>query len=188
MHLSDGKDIDHVEIMRAHMRSQMQNLTGLSDTSGIEVLSLIRMLTHLCEAVEARSCGENGLSRPRWGVLLRLLAEEKRGSPDGVTPTSLSRFQSVSKNTISALLRGLEEQGLVQRALDPADYRLFRIELTPAGRELIQSTAPKRIAHLNEMVSGLSASEREQLIVLLAKLYHSVLASSNISKTEFHGG
>jgi DNA-binding MarR family transcriptional regulator len=188
MCLLDGKEMNHIETMQAHMRSQMKNLTGLDDTSGIELVGLIRMLTHLCEAVETRDCGENGLSGPRWGLLMRLMAEEMRGNPQGVTPTSLSRFQSVSKNTISALLRGLEEQGFIRRALDPADYRIFRIQLTEAGRELVQSMASQRIGHLNQMVSGLSAAEREQLVALLAKLYRSVLDRSNTSKTEFHGG
>lgn len=175
---------DHVEVMQAHLRSQVRKLTGLADTRGIELFSLIRMLTHLCEAIETKKLGEKGLSGPRWALLLRLFAEEKHGNREGITPTSLSRYQFVSKNTISALLRGLEEQGLIQRALDAEDYRLFRIQLTPAGRELIQSTAPERIQQMNEMLAGLSDEECNQLIALLAKLYRSLLATSKMSAME----
>jgi len=179
---------DSVAAMQAHIRSQVQKLAGLADTRGIELFSLLRMLMNLCEAIETKGLSEQGLSGPRWALLLRLFAEEKHGHSEGITPTSLSRCQGVSKNTISALLRGLEEQGLVQRTLDPEDYRLFRIQLTSAGRELIQSTAPKRIQHMNEMTSGLSDQECDQLIALLVKLYRSLQVTSKMFKIESHGG
>jgi DNA-binding MarR family transcriptional regulator len=179
---------DVVAMMQAHIRSQVQELTGLADTRGIELFSLLRMVMNLCEVIETRLVGENGLSGPRWALLLRLFAEEKHGKREGITPTSLSRYRSVSKNTISALLRGLEEQGLIQRALDAEDYRLFRIQLTPAGRELVQSTAPERIRHMNEMLSGLSEEECEQLIALLAKLHRSLLTTLKASAAESRGG
>ena len=188
MSVPDRKTRDHVEIMQAHVRTQVRSLCGLDDTSGVELFSLMRMLMNLCAAIEAKTSGEDELSGPRWGLLLRLMAEEQRGNQAGITPTSLSHYQSVSKNTISALLRGLEEQGLIQRALDAEDYRVRRIQLTDAGRELVKTTAPKRMRHLNEMVSGLSGPECEQLIALLAKLFRSLMATSNISRTELRGG
>src|SRR5512133_3343622 len=136
---------DPVERIRAHLRSHLKELTGSADTSGIELVSLIRNLTNLYEAVHSLESGEHGLSGPRWGLLLRLLAVEQHGNCTGVTPASLSRFQSVNKNTISALLRGLEEQGLIQRDLDPVDRRIFRIQLTPEGRRVVKTEAPKRV-------------------------------------------
>jgi DNA-binding MarR family transcriptional regulator len=102
--------------------------------------------------------------------MMRLLVEEEMGNPEGVTPTVLSHFQRVSKNTVSALLRGLEEQGLIQRDLDPADLRVFRIQLTNAGRELVLKTTPRRIEWINELLGGLEPEERVQLAALLEKL------------------
>ena len=74
------------------------------------------------------------------------------------------------------------------RTLDPDDYRLFLIQLTPAGRELIRSAAPKRIRCMVQMVSGLNEDERSQLIALLSKLYRSLLAESNMPEFPFQGG
>ena len=181
------KPKDHIEIMQTHVRNHVRNLCGLDDTSGIELLGLMRMLMNLCETIESQWSGQDELSGPRWGLLLRLMAEEARGNQAGITPTSLSHFQGVSKNTISALLRGLEGQGLVQRGLDPVDYRVRRIHLTAAGRELVKTAAPKRMRCLNAMVSGLSAAEREQLTALLAKLFRSLMATLG-TKTELSGG
>jgi len=172
----DGRD--HLTMMQAHLRSHVQRLTGLTDTRGIEVLSLIRVLAKTCEAMESRAAGEGGLSGPRYGLLMRLFAEEEHGNHAGITPTSLSHFQSVHKNTISALLRGLEEQGLIQRAVDAEDYRAFRIQLTPAGRELVRSTAPQRIQDMNRVTSGLSDAEHDQLIALLTRLLRSLWTES----------
>jgi DNA-binding MarR family transcriptional regulator len=188
MSLANETEQDHVQMMQSHIREQLQDLAGLDDTSGMELFGLMRMMMNLCEAIETQHLSENDLSGPRWGLLLRLFAEERHGREAGVTPSSLSRFQRVSRNTISALLRGLEAQGLVQRALDPVDRRCFRIRLTRAGRDLVKSTAPKRIRYLNHMVSGLSRPEREQLVALLAKLYRSLLAASNISSIGPQGG
>ena len=188
MSLPNEKEQDRVEMMQAHVRRQLQDLSGLDDTSGMELVRLMRVLTNLCEAIHTQELSDDDLSGPRWGLLLRLFAEERHGRQAGITPTSLSRCQRVHKNTISALLRGLEEQGLVQRSLDPDDRRRFRIQLTPAGRERVQSTAPQRIQRLNQMVSGLSGPERAQLIALLTKWYRSLLAASNMSHIAPQGG
>ncbi len=171
---------DPLQLMQAHLRQHMRELAGLEDTSGIELFGLMRMLMNLCEAIESQHLGDNELTAPRWGLLMRLFAEEQHGRDEGICPSSLSRFQRVSRNTISSLLRGLEEQGLVQRAIDAHDRRRFRIQLTAAGRELVQSTAPQRVQYLNHMVAGLSASERQQLIELLTKLYRSLVEASHI--------
>jgi len=158
-----------------HMRILIKTLFGIEDTSGVELFSLIRHLSQLGEALECQPADEKDLSGPRWRLMLHLAAEEHIGNSAGVTPTSISERQRVSKNTISALLRGLEEQGLIQRELDPADYRLFRIQLTPAGRDLIHATAPQRLNHLNQMAASLTYEEREQLMALLGKLHNALL-------------
>ncbi len=88
----------------------------------------------------------------------------------GLTPTELSQFQQVSKNTISSLLRGLEEQGYIQREIDPKDLRVFRIHLTEAGRQLILSMGPKRVQGLNQLLVDMSDDEKTLLIQLLHTL------------------
>lgn len=166
--------IDEQEQVHIHLRDHMRALFGIADTSGIELFSLIHVLANQSEALECQQCGAEEPSGPRWRLLARLFAEEHLGNGEGLTPTSLSRFQRVSKNTISALLRGLEDQGLIQRTLDPQDYRLFRIQLTQSGRDLIRTTAPQRLENLNKMAAALDPVERQQLVDLLEKLHHSL--------------
>ena len=144
------------------------------DPSGIELVRLIHMVGNLyANEAENRIHGV-AMSGSRWRLLLRLFMEERLGRTEGLAPGYLSRCQSVSKNTISVLLRGLEGHGWVERTLDPEDRRVFRIRLTPAGRELIRTSAPERLAHLNTLVDDLTVEERGQLIRLLSKLHRSL--------------
>ena len=161
--------------MRSHMREHVQALVGTTEIAGLELSAMIRGLANLYETVEVPPDSPLDLSGPRWFLLLRLMAEEREGNCDGVTPTALSRNQNVSKNTISSLLRGLEEQGLIQRAIDPVDKRIFRIQLSVHGRQLMAIAAPLLIRHLNRLTSDLTPAEQTQLTGLLARLFHSII-------------
>lgn len=156
--------------MKEHFHATIQALFHIQDTRGIELFGALTRAAHLSEFMECQVPDEMGLSSPRFRLMLALLLAEQLGHTEGLTPTEISKRQRVSKNTISALLRGLEEQGLVERGLDPHDLRVFRIHLTPAGRELVFKTAPKRIEGLNRMLEGFSAEEVETLTGLLEKL------------------
>jgi DNA-binding MarR family transcriptional regulator len=148
-------------------------------TGGLELARLIRMVSTLYQAIADDHLQANEVSGPRWALLVRLRNEELRGDAGGCSPTHLSRCQSVSKNTISALLRGLEEQGLVERALDPDDRRGFRIRLTEAGRALVAETAPLHLRFLNELAAGLTPEEQAELAELLQKLHRSLVTHAH---------
>lgn len=156
------------------VRDMVQRFAGDVDPSGVEIGRLVRMVCNMYEARIDEGLREQGLSGPRWGLLLRMYAEEERGHAGGMSPTHLSRCQNVSKNTISSLIGGLEEQGLVARELDREDKRVFRIHLTDEARHLVRDNAPEHIAYLNTLAGGLTGDEREQLIRLLEKLVASL--------------
>jgi DNA-binding MarR family transcriptional regulator len=156
------------------VRELVGDLAGDADPTGVEIMRLVRMVCNIYDARVGDALRDSGLSGPRWGLLLRMLAEEKRGGVGGMSPTHLSRCQNVSKNTISSLIGGLEEQGLVERELDRADKRVFRIHLTAAGRQAVLETAPEHVAYLNTLASGLTVDERAQLIGLSEKLHASL--------------
>lgn len=163
------------DALRVHINQQIKSLLKIEDTSGLELLITLQRVAHLSEALDSQHAGEMGLSGPRMRILIRLLIEEQFGNQEGINPTSLSHFQRVSKNTISALLRGLEEQGLIRRNLDRQDLRAFRIQITDAGREMVMKTAPRRIESLNRLLSALTPEERAQLTALLDKLQQTLL-------------
>ena len=150
---------------------------GVTNIEGVEIMRLIRMISVAYESILSAAMREQGLSGPRWRLLLHLYMAEEMGRPP-LSPTDLSQLQHVSKNTISSLLRSLEEQGLVVREINPADRRQIHLRLTDAAREHIRRVTPQHVRLLNELAAGLSDDERAQLIALLQKLRDSVLAHS----------
>jgi DNA-binding MarR family transcriptional regulator len=159
--------------IRGHMREHALKLTGAPST-GMEIAGMIRILANLYENHRMECSDGAEISGPRMGILFRLMAEEDRGNTAGITPSEFSRNQNVSRNTISALLRGLEEQGLIERRLDEQDRRVFRIGVTQAGRDVVAQLGPKMVKDSSQMVSGLADAEQAQLVELLGKLFISL--------------
>jgi DNA-binding MarR family transcriptional regulator len=173
MHSSANPEWNQI---RSHIREHVRALFGIEDSSGMELFFLLQSVAHLSRRFDARLGDERELSGPRWRLLLRLLIEERRGDSAGLTPTDLSQSQRVGKNTISALLRGLEAQGFIQRSLDSADLRTFRIQLTQGGRDYLRAAAPVRMDTLNRLLAALDLQEQAQLTELLEKLQRSLVA------------
>jgi DNA-binding MarR family transcriptional regulator len=111
---------------------------------------------HLLRRVRASDV-ETGLSPSRLSVLSVLVF----GGPR--TPSELAAAEQVRLPTISALVRGLEEDGLVRRAADPADGRVVRLSATAKGRRILERGRERRLDNLEELLASLS---REELRVL----------------------
>lgn len=158
------------EEMHAHLKQHVERLIPGVDIQGLEMSTLIRMLANDYSAIVNQQTDSGELSGPRMGILMHLMVAEERGKVAGTNPTTLSHFQNVKKNTISSLLRGLEENGLIERTLDPNDKRVFLIRITPAGKDLVRSVAPRRLQLINDLSAGLTSAEKSQLIELLNKL------------------
>jgi DNA-binding MarR family transcriptional regulator len=172
---------DQFDKMRQHMQQHLLKYTNGADIQGLELSSLIRVVANYYSAAVAHKTDFGELSGPRMGILLRLLVAEESGNDQGFSPTVLSHFQNVKKNTISSLLSGLEEDGLIERTLDPEDKRAFKIRITTIGKELIKAMGPERLKMMNDLSSGLSADEKKQLIFLLEKLRKSIRKEAGFS-------
>ena len=149
-------------------------MTNGVDIKGLEISSLIRMLANYYAAIITHKMEPGEISGPRMGILIRLLVAEKEGNTDGINPTALSHFQNVKKNTISSLLRGLEDSGYIERNMDPKDKRVFLIRITEKGRKMMETVGPQRLAMMNDLSSELTDEEKAQLISLLEKLLKSM--------------
>jgi DNA-binding MarR family transcriptional regulator len=76
----------------------------------------------------------------------------------------------LSSSGTTKRLDRLERAGLIARKPDPADRRMVMIELTPAGRKLIDTAYPEHMANEDHLLEPLTKSERAQLASLLRKL------------------
>jgi DNA-binding MarR family transcriptional regulator len=166
------QSVDERDQHRQQVYKIMKSVFHIDDMRGVELYTSLARVAQLGMLIDSQRFCELEVSPPRYQLLLRLFIAEKNGNTNGMTPTELSKYKQVSKNTVSSLLRGLEEQGYIQREMDPNDLRIFRIHLTEAGRQLIMDTAPERIKSINRLIDGLTVEEIEQFKYLLEKLRH----------------
>jgi len=167
------------------IRLKIVEMSGIENVRGIQLSNTIRRISNLYEMISNQVGNDETLSGPRLGILFRLYGGEILHGESGVTPTMLSHMQNVTKNTISSLVKGLEDQGLIRREIDPVDRRIYRLYLTDAGRNYIIKTAPEHINFLNSLTEDLTSEEIDQLMELLGKLQNSLLARAKIKP--YHG-
>jgi DNA-binding MarR family transcriptional regulator len=106
---------------------------------------------------EARAAGmEHGLQP----VQLQALSYVARCNRYSDTPASLAEYLGVTKGTASQTLGVLERQGLVAKRADAKDRRLVRLELTRAGRSVVERIVPP------PSLRGMSASSKRLESVL----------------------
>ncbi len=155
---------------------------GVAELYGVELLRLVKMAANAYDMATSERMRDENLSSPRWRLLWHLFMEEQLGGT--LSPTQLSQFQRLSKNTVSAHLRSLEEQGLITREIDRADLRQFQIRLTDAGRDLVRASSPGHMHFLNELAGELAQDEIVELQRLLQKLHGSLLRHATHSCDE----
>jgi len=115
-----------------------------------------------------------GLSWSKLFILLWLRAIQDTGEK-GLNPSELSGHLAVTRNTVSTLLGGLEQQGYVTRELDPEDKRRFVIRLTPAGRDAAERCSAPLFRHLHTLLSSMDHEQRVLLVGLLTQLQRAII-------------
>ena len=152
---------------------QLLTESGVAHVHGMEILRLVKVCAGAYDRILGERMRDEEITLPQWRILIRLYLAERNDQPT-LSPTDLAHSQCLSKNTISAHLRTLEESRLIERQLDPNDLRAFRIRLMPDSRALIRASIPQHFEFLNNLVGQLSAEEREMLQRLLTGLLESL--------------
>ncbi|HAN25418.1 MAG: MarR family transcriptional regulator [Microbacterium sp.] len=75
----------------------------------------------------------------------------------------LADRERVTAPSMNRTVNGLEEAGYLTRTTDDDDRRKVNIELTPAGREVVEETVRRRDAWLESVLADLDEDEREVL-------------------------
>lgn len=148
----------------------LRELTPEIDTQSMRLMEQMRLVAHTLGQIGETSVDAAGLSYAKYRLLMGLLfSEQAEGRPE-LNPSEISERQGTSRNTISALIRDLEEEGLIARTLDPVDRRRFNIRLTENGRSLVRDHASRHLHIITQCFSSLTAAEQGQLSDLLAKI------------------
>ncbi len=110
------------------------------------------------------SMGEHDV-HPGQAFCLRLVAAD-----DGISQRDLAAGLHVAPPTVSKMLRGMEQAGLVTRRSDETDQRLTRVYLTPAGRGLATQLREVAATYVNDTIGALPEADRAELARLLGLL------------------
>lgn len=93
---------------------------------------------------------------------------------DGVTLTALATVMKRSLPAISQRVRALEESGYVRRLSETGDRRVSSVCLTPEGDALLHQAYRQFVNVMNKALSGMTQTEIQTLMQLLAKLASSL--------------
>ena len=140
----------------AHMRSEY---------SGTLIRDLLLHAERRVAAEERRFIHENyGIGRSDFFVLDHLWSH-------GPLPVSvIGRKVLLTSGSITSAIDRMENRGFVLRNRNPDDRRISMIELTPLGRELIETNTVRHAELLEDLVSQLSGAEKSQLANILRNL------------------
>ena len=78
----------------------------------------------------------------------------------------VSRLVGVSPSTLTRILDRLEQDGLVQRSLNPMDRRSFRVSLTGRGAKIVDDYTANLEDVVHRMLDPLTPAERMMLAEL----------------------
>ena len=110
------------------------------------------------------SIAHTGLGTTDFAILEALLHK-------GPMPVNaIGKKLLLTSGSITTAVDRLVAKGYVARNDDPDDRRVRMVELTRAGRELIEPAFARHEQDLEQIVAVLSASERTTLVNLLRKL------------------
>lgn len=101
---------------------------------------------------------------PLQGRLLCVLAQGPRGM------TELARCCGVEKAALTGLVDRAERRGLAERTPVPGDRRALRVTLTEAGRRSAAAFHAQVTAELDQLLSPLAPTAREQFRTAMAEI------------------
>lgn len=96
---------------------------------------------------------------------------------EGLKASEISRILRVKSPTITPVIRTLEEEGLVERNVDPDDRRVVRIKITEAGKQALREVHREWRNKMQELVEYLGEEDAKQLTRLLNRVheYHDIV-------------
>ena len=126
-------------------------------------VKLLRASRAVLARVEPRLAA-SGLTTTQFGVLEAILHKGPLSQRD------LSLKVLTSPGNMTDLVDKLEARGLVRRVRQKADRRAVRVELTAAGRELIEPLFAAHAGDIDAAMAGLDGAQLRELGALLRKL------------------
>ena len=154
---------DEVDEIVAAWQSQRPDL----DVGPLAVLSRVSRLAHHLDRARAQAFEAHDLESWEFDVLAAL---RRAGSPFSLSAGDLMRQTMVTSGTMTNRIDRLSTSRLVTRQPDPADGRGVLVVLTAEGLNRVDAALSDLLLREHEILSALSADERNQLANILRHL------------------
>lgn len=154
---------DHVATILQQWQSQRPDL----DVSPVGIFGRISRIERYKATALREVHRRHEIDAGEYDVLAAL---RRTGPPHCLTPTKLSRSVLVNSATMTERLTRMETRELVRRTRSDLDRRSVTVELTPAGRQLIDLAVEDLLTAEARLLEGITESDRRSLARLLAKL------------------
>jgi DNA-binding MarR family transcriptional regulator len=106
------------------------------------------------------------------------------GAREGAIQQELGSALGIDRSTMVSLIDQLESAGLARRRPSATDRRAREIAITPKGRRLMQRARALISQVDDEVLAGLTAEERQELLTLLRRALQSAPAQPVWSSDE----
>jgi DNA-binding MarR family transcriptional regulator len=109
----------------------------------------------------------------KWGLtfsqynLLRVLDASENGQN---TMRNVNRIMLVSSANMTGIAKRLERNGFIIRTSDPNDDRLKRLQITPAGRQVLKDISDRKERSLRRYLMKYSDKQKSALMETLREI------------------
>jgi DNA-binding MarR family transcriptional regulator len=130
------------------------------DVEPMQVLSRISRLARHLDRLRAGAFNAHDLESWEFDVLAAL---RRSGPPYRLSPGQLLRETLVTSGTMTNRVDRLAERGLVTRQDHPNDRRGVLVELTDAGRNVVDSAFAELMSAERQITAALDVADHDQL-------------------------
>ena len=128
----------------------------------------VRALVQTHDAV--LTFANDAMRRHRLSPAARQALATLDGHGAALSPSEVADRLLLTPASITSLLDTLERRGLVTRTPDPEDRRRVLVEITEAGRAVVDQVVPEAVALQTAVMSRISETDRARLVRILATI------------------
>jgi DNA-binding MarR family transcriptional regulator len=114
----------------------------------------------------------HGLTAAQYNVLSALAP----APAEGISQRALGDLLVVDRSNVTGLVDRMEKAGWVRRADDPDDRRVYRVQLTAAGRRLWSEVSPRYAQVVGQVTAELGEAQARATLKVLQKLREGAVA------------
>ena len=160
------RDIPKQELLNEYA----ERVTSLNANAVESCIALLRTAADISKVLDEHFL-KYEISEGKFTILTLLF----RQSNYQLSPVELSKKADVTKGTMTGLIAGLENQGLVEKLTNIGDKRSYLVKLSSKGQELLNEILPEHYKLIGEMMSILGDDQLKDMSLLLNLLSEKVV-------------